>query len=85
MSVLPAYRRHGIGKRLLNEAVKDAKNYIDTSASAISGGITGTLELSVMTELIEAVALYKSQGFCEVGKQVACGSCHIQRMVLGLG
>ena len=108
MSVDQRYRRRGIGKLLLHQAVNFARSSgngncsnseevaaiananvtananASGSASARVASVNTTLELSVMTELEAAAALYLQQGFTAVGPPAPCATCKLQRMVLQL-
>ena len=53
IGVDPAFQRHGIGRRLLDELLQFAER--------------GTVYLEVRTDNAAAIALYRSAGFAEVG------------------
>lgn len=75
MCVDSAYHRQGIGQQLLGNLLIYVREYRPNVAR---------IELSVMTDLSAAVALYLRNGFCALGGPVDNGSCKLQRMVLNL-
>ena len=78
MSVDEIYRNHGVGSRLLDTALSCIHSHASSSNAIAS------IELSVMTELVAAIRLYKTKNFIPVGSVEACGTCSLQRMILPL-
>jgi hypothetical protein len=78
MSVDEIHRNHGVGSRLLDTALSCVHSHASSSNAIAS------IELSVMTELVAAIRLYKTKNFIPIGSVEACGTCSLQRMILPL-
>ena len=66
MYLAPQYRGHGLGRRLLEHAVREARE-------------RGFKEMRLKTAsvLVEAIFLYKRAGFRTVEGAVTCGNCDL--------